>query len=66
MMPDPIILALGSAMVILIIGKWRPLVETTSDCMDGNVERLIREEQAELNSWEARIILARMEKERVA
>lgn len=39
--------------------------EFFKSCMNMNIERLIREEWEALNCWEAKIILARMQKVRV-
>ena len=58
-------LALLTLMTALVIWKRRAVVRFMDDLSDGNVERLIREERASLNAWEARIVLARMEKEKV-
>lgn len=65
-MPDPSILYIGSTLVVLAIIFHKELLKFADDCSDGNVTRLIRGELEALNAWEAKIILARMERVRVA
>ena len=62
MIPDPIIAYLGTFLTVLAFVHRRALMQFMDDLGDGNVERLIREEQ---RVTEARDALARMNGRRV-